>query len=113
MESEQVSVKTAPEPEQMLFTAIDLRGRTVILNEKGLQHVIEEHREVGNVQIIKEAVEKADTRTKGNFPGCEKLWAPEVGPTRWMVAVVAYVDRIGEVITAFGSTKGPPRQRRL
>jgi hypothetical protein len=106
-------VTSAFEPEEVFFTAIDLRGRSVILNEKGLQHVLEEHREVARVQVIKEAVEKADIRTKGNFQGCEKLWAREVGPADWFGVVVASEGRSDEVITAHGSAKGPPKHKRL
>ncbi len=104
---------TALEPEEVFFTAIDMRGRTVVLDAKGLEHVFEEHREVANVQVIKEGVEKADIRTRGNFPGAEKLWAREVGPARWFGVVVAYEGRQGKVITAHGSTKGPPKHNRL
>lgn len=103
----------APNVEEVHFTAIDLRGRTVVLNSKGLDHAMEQHQEVRGVQVIKEAVEKADIRTKGNFPGAEKLWAREVGPARWFGVVVAFKGRLGEVITAHASTKGPPRHNRL
>jgi hypothetical protein len=101
------------EEAELHFTAVDLRGRTVILDGEGLEHVLEEHREVASVQTIKEAVEKAEVRTKGNFRGSEKLWARNVGPNRWFGVVVAYKRRKGRVITAHGSNKGPPPHRRL
>lgn len=103
----------AAEESNVHFTATDLRGRTVILDAEGLGHVMEEHREVAKVQTIKEAIEKADVRTKGNSPGTEKLWARNVGPARWFGVVVAFKKRVGRVITAHASTKGPPKHNRL
>jgi len=94
-------------------TATDLRGRTVVLDRKGLQHILDEHREVAQVQVIKEGIEKAKLRTQGNFPGSERLWSQEVGPARWFSVVVAFKGREGRVVTAFGSTKGPPHHKLL
>lgn len=93
-------------------TAIDLRGRTVVLDGKGLQHVLEEHREVARIQVIKEGIEKATIRTRGNFAGSEKLWSQEVGPARWFGVVVAFEGKEGRVITAHGSSIRPFPARR-
>ena len=97
---------------QLLFTAVDPRGRIVSFSQKQRDHIDEEHAEVKNLDV-RRCIEQAQARTRGNFPGAELLWTRNLGPTRWMVVLVAYDGRVGRVITAYGSKKGPPASKRL
>lgn len=95
-------------PDDLVATMIDPQGRTVWLAQAQLDHIIEEHPEVGNhVDWLKKSVEKAEKRTKGNYKDSEKLWASRLGPSKWLCVVVRYEGRIGTVRTALASSKGP------
>jgi hypothetical protein len=97
---------------QVLFTATDPRGRSVTLSQGQRNHADEEHSEVKNLDIRK-GIEMAQIRTRGAFPGAELLWTRNLGPTRWLVVVVAYEGRSGKVITAYGSKKGPQQSKAI
>src|SRR3954454_1855889 len=95
------------------FRCEDRWGRVVGCASASLEHIAEGHPEVrpGDVQA---AVESADQRTRGRGPGSrELLWASKVGPARWMVVVVSYRQNRGFVVTAYGSTKGPPEADKI
>ena len=96
----------------LLFTATDPKGRVVSLSQQQRDHIDEEHSEVRNLDI-RRGIETAQVRTKGSFSGAELLWTRNLGPTRWIVVLVAYDRRVGRVITAYGSKKGPPAHKRL
>lgn len=86
----------------------DRRLRTVILRQKGMDHIVEQHDELdGHELMIMRAVETADRRHEGNFPGAEVLVAEGLGPARYFCVVVAYKGVQGEILTAHPDTDGP------
>jgi hypothetical protein len=98
-------------PDDLIATMTDAKGRTVWLTQKCWDHIVTEHRESRTqLESLKKTVQTADQRTKGNFPGSEKLWARDFGPSRWFTVVVAYEGRVGRVCTAIPSKKGPKEQ---
>ena len=71
-------------------------------------HVARRHPELDGCDLaIVTAVETAIVRCRGNGQGHEVLYAPNLGPAAWLAVVVAYDGKRGNVITAFGSKKGP------
>lgn len=92
----------------VLEAARDRQGRIVRLTEKGMKHVARSHRELDGCEIaIATAIENAEFRCRSKRPGREVLYASNLGPARWLAVVVAYDGTQGEVITAYGSKKGP------
>lgn len=83
-------------------------SRTVWLTQERWEHIIDGHPEVErHLPALKKCVEKAENRTKGRYPGVEKLWARNVGPSKWFSVVVRYEGRTGTIRTALAASKGP------
>lgn len=100
-------------PEDLLATMTDPRGRTVWLTEERWKHIIEGHPEVERfLPALKQCVQAAEKRTKGNRSGVEKLWVRNDGPSKWFCVVVRYAGRTGLILTAM-SVKAGPRERDL
>jgi len=93
-------------PDDLIATVTDYKGRTVWLTQERMNHIQENHREV-RADHIKRALETADTRTQGNRPNTEKLWARNIPPAKWFTVVVAYEGRLGRVKTAIPSSDDP------
>lgn len=93
----------------------DGAGRTVVLTEKGVRHIVRRHRILdGHELAIMRAVEDADMTCKGNDPGTEVHWRRNLGPAAWLAVVVAYDDqRQGTIRTAFPSRRPPKEENRL
>jgi hypothetical protein len=95
-------------PDDLIATVIDPQGRTVWLTQERWDHIVEGHPEIARyLQDVKKCVERADNRTKGNYPDAEKLWARNLGPAKWLTVVVRYEGRTGTIRTAIGVTKAP------
>ncbi len=95
-------------PEDLLATMTDPRGRTVWLTEERWKHILEGHPEVERyLPGLKQCVETAESRTKGNREGVEKLWVRNIGPTKWFCVVVRYIGRTGSILTAMPVKAGP------
>ncbi len=95
-------------PDDLMATMIDPRGRTVWLTERAWKHIVEQHQEVEtHPDWLKKCVETAEMRTRGNYEGAEKLWAQNLGPSKWFCVVVRYEGRIGTIRTALAVKRGP------
>ena len=86
----------------------DAQGRVVLLSRTAMEHIGPPHPELDGCELaITTAVETALARCRGRQAGREVLYVPNLGPAAWLVVVVAYDGQRGEVITAYGSEKGP------
>jgi hypothetical protein len=95
-------------PPGVLEATRDSCGRPVLLRKAAMMHIARRHREMEGCELaIATAIENATERCHGRQPGREILYAPNLGPARWLAVVVAYVDGRGEVVTAYGHAKGP------
>jgi hypothetical protein len=95
-------------PDDLIATMTDPKGRTVLLTQERWEHILEGHPELArHLGTLKKCVELAESRTRGNFPDVEKLWARNIGPAKWFTVVVRYEGRIGTIRTAIAVTKGP------
>jgi hypothetical protein len=102
------AAKAAKPPDDLIATITDAQGRTVWLTQEGWDHILDGHPELAtHLAGVKKCIERADDRTRGNFPDVEKHWIRNLGPAKWLTVVVRYEGRIGTVKTAIGVTKGP------
>ncbi len=107
-----------PDPDDLLATLTDKRGRTVYLTvERWEGHITdpeEGHPEMANyLEDVKKAVRTAEIRTQGRWPDTERLWAPNLAGGRWVTVVVRYEGRVGYVRTAHRFNRGPRNEQRL
>lgn len=95
-------------PEGIRAIMTDRWGRTVVLTEDRWQHIIEGHRAMDGLDLaLKSAVEGADQRHIAR--GAEKLFGKNLGPAKWLVAVVAYDESgRGTILTAYPQRRDPP-----
>jgi hypothetical protein len=101
-------LKRAILPAGILEATHDVWGRSVWLPEKAMRHISRRHPEMDGCDLaITTAIENATQRCLGRQPGREILYAPNLGPARWLAVVVAYSAGRGEVVTAYGHPKGP------
>lgn len=96
-------------PDGVLEICKDYAGRTVLITETNWKHVLAGHPEMDGLQLaVKTALERADHKAAGNRPGSEKISGANLGPSRWLVVVVAYdAQGLGRVLTAYPSKKDP------
>jgi hypothetical protein len=101
-------LKRAILPAGILEATRDSLGRPVWLPERAMRHIARRHPEMDGCELaIVTAIENATERCEGRQPGREILYAPNLGPARWLAVVVAYTAGCGEVVTAYGHPKGP------
>ena len=95
-------------PEEIAVATHDRWGRLVLLPHAAMAHVAKRHPELDGCEMaISTAIETAAFRTQSTR-GREVLYAANLGPAAWLAVVVAYdKKRLGRVITAYGSKKGP------
>jgi hypothetical protein len=102
------AVAAAKPPDDLIATIIDPQGRTIWLTQERWDHILGGHPELArHLGVLKKWLDRADNRTRGNYPDIEKHWARNIGPAKWFTVVVRYEGRIGTVRTAIGVTKGP------
>ena len=95
-------------PDDLMAAMTDSRGRAVWLTEERWQHIVDGHKEVErHLDVLKQCVQTAEKRSKGRYPGAEKLWVQDVGPSKWFCVVVRYEGRIGTIKTALPVKRGP------
>lgn len=91
-----------------VWTTRDRRGRVVTLDEERMRHIEKHHPNLTARELaIETAVEIAETRQRGNYEGAEKLYAPDLGPARFLAVVVEYDGLQGRVITAHPDNDEP------
>jgi hypothetical protein len=95
-------------PEDLMAAMIDSWGRVVWLTEERWQHIVDGHREVEkHLDVLKQCVQSPEKRSRGRYPGAEKLWVQNVGPSKWFCVVVRYEGRTGTIKTALPVKRGP------
>ena len=82
-------------------------GRTIVLEQERWEHVQKHEQLDGHELAVMRAIEKADKRRDGNFPGSEVIYARGLGPARWLAVVVEYDGLMGRVLTAYPRNKEP------
>lgn len=101
-------LRRQPLPEGVIRAVKDPLGRVVYLTENTMRHIARRHPEMdGRDLAIGTAIERMFHRCRGNSPKREMLFTPNIGPTAWLVVIVAYDDKVGSVITAYGQKSGP------
>jgi hypothetical protein len=85
----------------ILVTLTDPSGRTVVLDERGWEHISGDHpeRRVQQAAIVR-AVERPTFRLRGRRQGEEWFYLEGIGPSRFMKVVVRYRGNRGRVATA-------------
>jgi len=107
-------LKKADLPPGVLESTRDPWGRVVHLREDAMRHIEKGHPELAGCDVaITTAVENAACRCRGKQRGREVLYAENLGPAEWIAIVVAFDRRVGEVITAYGSKRGPRSSDRI
>jgi hypothetical protein len=95
-------------PEDPMAAMTDSWGRVVCLTAERWRHIVEGHREVErHLDVLQRCVRTAEKRSRGRYPGTEKLWVQNVGPSKWFCVVVRYEGRTGTIKTALPVKRGP------
>lgn len=102
------------EESEVIRAVRDRAGRTVVLTQERMDHVVRRHRMLdGHELAIMRAVETAEIRCRGNDLSSEELYARNLGPAHWLCVVVAYEGVRGRIRTAYPHRKDPPTEGRL
>src|SRR4051812_4498903 len=95
----------------VLGTATDPDGRRVELTEKSWRHIVDPDDGHPDVEPYRDdvlrAVGKPDRRLPGRRENEEWFYLADVGPSRWLKAVVAYEGERGRIVTAFARRSFP------
>jgi hypothetical protein len=71
--------------------------------------MVDEHEELADAQdAILATVAAPDHRAPDPRPGRERYWRRGVGPSRWLMVVVAFSAVPARIVTAYGNRKDPP-----
>src|SRR3954447_25370532 len=79
----------------------DRAGRVVLLEESAMAHIEVRHPEMRGLELAIARTIEVGVRCRTPKHAREKIYAPELGPGRWLAVVVAYENEIGQVVTAF------------
>jgi hypothetical protein len=92
-----------------LAQTVDPDGRTVVLDEDGWEHILGEHAELDlYMQEIMATVSYPDHRNPDPRPGRERYYRRDLGPSRWLFAVVNFSETPARIVTAYANRKDPP-----
>jgi hypothetical protein len=92
-----------------LAETVDPDGRTVVLDEEGWEHILQEHEElVLYREEIVATVSSPDHRSPDPRPGRERYYRRELGPSRWLFVVVNFSETPARIVTAYANRKDPP-----
>lgn len=93
----------------ILAQTADPDGRTVVLDEEGWEHILHEHAELTLYQEeIIATVRSPGHRSPDPRPGRERCYLSNVGPSRWLFAVVNFNETPARIVTAYANRKDPP-----
>jgi hypothetical protein len=92
-----------------LVTVADRDGGQVILLARiWEQKITRDHPELaGHLDAVVEAVAHPDHVEADALPGRTRFYRRDVGPSRWLLAVVGYEQRPARIITALANRKDP------
>lgn len=101
-----------------IASTVDPWCRTIYFSDARWRHIAHEHSELdGKLDDVIRAVETAEIRSKGRYAGCEVLYGRnykgDIGPARWLAVVVEFKGKVGQVITAYGCSRIPKKERWL
>jgi hypothetical protein len=93
----------------VLVQTVDPDGRTVVLDEEGWEHIVNEHEELALYQEeVIATVRSPDHRSPDPRPGRERYYRSKLGPSRWLFAVVDFNETPARIVTAYANRKDPP-----
>jgi hypothetical protein len=92
-----------------LAAVADQDGNQVVLFARIWdQKIIRDHPELaGHLEAVLEAVAHPDHTEADALPGRSRFYRRDVGPSRWLLAVVSYEQQPGRIITALANRKDP------
>lgn len=87
----------------------DLDGRQVVLLARIWEHKItRDHPELaGHLEAVLEAVAHPDHTETDVIAARTRFYSRDVGPSRWLLAVVSYEQQPGRIIAALANRKDP------
>jgi len=92
-----------------LAQTVDPDGRTVVLDEEGWEHILHEHAELALCrEEIMATVSSPNHRSPDPRPGRERYYRSDLGPSRWLFAVVNFDETPARIVTAYANRKDPP-----
>lgn len=97
----------APKRKKIIASVRDSLGRTIVLEQDRWEYIGKHEQLDGHELAVMRAVENADKRRDGNYPGSEVIYGKGLGPARWLAVVVEYDGLHGRVITAYPHDKEP------
>jgi hypothetical protein len=98
-----------PNDDSILATVTDLDGRDVVLLGRiWEQKITRDHPELaGHLDAVMEPVAHPDHVEPDTIPDPTRFYRRDVGPSRWLLAVVSYEQQPGRIITALANRKDP------
>jgi len=95
--------------DSILVVVSDIDGREVVLLARiWEQKITRDHPELaGHLGAVVEAVAHPDHVEADVIPSRTRFYRREVGPSRWLLAVVSYKQQPGRIITALANRKDP------
>jgi hypothetical protein len=85
-------------------------ARVVLFEDTWLRHILNPHQ--GHAELephlkaVLEAIESPDHREQESWPGRERFFKRDVGPSRWLMVVVDSAEEPVRIVTAFGYQHG-------
>lgn len=95
--------------DEVVASVVDASGREVVLlarvwNEK----IVRDHPEmVGHLDDLLETIAQPDHVEPDPIADRARCYRRNVGPSRWLVAVVSYEQETARIIAAFANRKDP------
>jgi hypothetical protein len=98
-----------PPDEPRAATVTDTKGRKVVLLVRIWENKItRDHPElVSHLDAVVDAVAKPDHVEPDALPDRTRCYRRDVGPSRWLMAVVSYEQEPARIITALANRKDP------
>jgi hypothetical protein len=88
---------------------VDPDGCIVVLDAEGWEHILHEHPELAlYLNEIVATVRSPGHRSSDPRPGRERYYRSNLGPSRWLFAVVNFNETPARIVTAYGTRKAPP-----
>jgi hypothetical protein len=103
------SLRGMADDEATLVTVADRDGREVVLFARiWEQKITLDHPELaGHREAVMETVAHPDHVEADGLPARPRFYRRDVGPSRWLLAVVSYEQQPGRIITALANRKDP------
>ncbi len=98
-----------PAEEPVLASVIDQDGREVVLPARiWSEKIALGHPELADyLEAVMQTVERPDHIERDDLPGRTRYYRRNIGPSRWLLAVVSYEQDQARIITALANRKDP------